>query len=204
MADNMGWSCGGAQGGELHSCTNGGCYGVAVSATSCVCNNRRTPCCADDGLVKLGVSSGAPLCLFLSATCVLSYPFGLSSGGSPEPTRDDGYAGHLGLMVTLAVTSRRKKTQNSFTCREVMEEEGKREERKWAITWEGFVQELKKAGYIAAPMVVVSVLQYLLQVVSVIIVGHLGALALASAAIATSITNVTGFSLLVCLLILSF
>ncbi|KAJ7000480.1 protein DETOXIFICATION 14-like [Populus alba x Populus x berolinensis] len=77
-----------------------------------------------------------------------------------------------------------------------MEEEGKREERKWAITWERFVQELKKAGYIAAPMVVVSVLQYLQQVVSVIIVGHLGALALASAAIATSITNVTGFSLL--------
>ncbi|KAG6777430.1 hypothetical protein POTOM_017251 [Populus tomentosa] len=77
-----------------------------------------------------------------------------------------------------------------------MEEEGKREERKWAITWEGFVQELKKTGYIAAPMVAVSVLQYLLQVVSVIIVGHLGALALSSAAIATSITNVTGFSLL--------
>jgi len=85
-----------------------------------------------------------------------------------------------------------------------MEGEGKREERKWAITWEGFVQELKKAGYLAAPMVAVSVLQYLLQVVSVIIVGHLGALALSSAAIATSITNVTGFSLLVCLLILSF
>ncbi|KAI5591441.1 hypothetical protein BDE02_04G080300 [Populus trichocarpa] len=77
-----------------------------------------------------------------------------------------------------------------------MEGEGKREERKWAITWEGFVQELKKAGYLAAPMVAVSVLQYLLQVVSVIIVGHLGALALSSAAIATSITNVTGFSLL--------
>jgi len=105
--------------------------------------------------------------------------------------------------VTLAVTSRREKTQNSFTCWEVMEGEGKREERKWAITWEGFVQELKKAGCIAAPMVAVSVLQYLLQVVSVIIVGHLGALALSSAAIATSITNVTGFSLLVCLLILS-
>jgi len=106
--------------------------------------------------------------------------------------------------ATLAVTSRRReKTENYFTCWEVMEGEGKREERKWAITWEGFVQELKKAGYIAAPMVAVSVLQYLLQVVSVIIVGHLGALALSSAAIATSITNVTGFSLLVCLLILS-
>ncbi|KAF9683950.1 hypothetical protein SADUNF_Sadunf04G0067100 [Salix dunnii] len=73
-----------------------------------------------------------------------------------------------------------------------MEEEGKREERKW----EGFVQELKKVSYLAASMVAVSLLQYLLQVVSVIIVGHLGALALSSVAIATSITNVTGFSLL--------
>ncbi|KAG6777440.1 hypothetical protein POTOM_017261 [Populus tomentosa] len=145
MADNMGLSCGGAQGGHL-------------------------------GQLAL---SGVALATSINNVTGFS------------------------LLVTFAVTSRRKKTQNSFTCREVMEEEGKREERKWAITWEGFVQELKKERYIAAPMVAVSVLQYLLQVVSVIIVGHLGALALSSAAIATSITNVTGFSLLVCLLILS-
>ncbi|ESR43938.1 hypothetical protein CICLE_v10011988mg [Citrus x clementina] len=45
-------------------------------------------------------------------------------------------------------------------------------------------------------MVAVSVLQYLLQVVSTVMVGHLSQLALSSVAIATSLTNVTGFSLL--------
>ncbi|KAF5749971.1 hypothetical protein HS088_TW03G00299 [Tripterygium wilfordii] len=60
----------------------------------------------------------------------------------------------------------------------------------------GYVKELKKVSYIAAPMVTVSVLQYLLQVVSVVMVGHLGQLVLSSVAIATSLTNVTGFSLL--------
>lgn len=79
-----------------------------------------------------------------------------------------------------------------------------REERKWAITRDGFVKEVKKSSYIAAPMVAVSVLQYLLQVVSVIMVGHLGdQLALSSVAIATSLTNVVGFSLLVSLFPLS-
>ncbi|KAL7131764.1 hypothetical protein ABFS83_12G026200 [Erythranthe nasuta] len=59
-----------------------------------------------------------------------------------------------------------------------------------------FVQELKSVCYIAAPMVAVSVLQYLIQFVSVVMVGHLGQLTLSSVAIATSLTNVTGFSLL--------
>ncbi|XP_021288522.1 protein DETOXIFICATION 2-like [Herrania umbratica] len=70
------------------------------------------------------------------------------------------------------------------------------EDRNCAMSWGGYVEELKKASRIAAPMVAVTVLQYLLQVVSVIMVGHLGQLSLASVAIATSITNVTGFSLL--------
>ncbi|KAA8547769.1 hypothetical protein F0562_004198 [Nyssa sinensis] len=63
-------------------------------------------------------------------------------------------------------------------------------------TWEVFVEELKKVSYIAMPMVVVTVLQYLSRVASMIMVGHLGELSLSSAAIATSLTNVTGFSLL--------
>ncbi|KAL2499461.1 MATE efflux family protein [Abeliophyllum distichum] len=45
-------------------------------------------------------------------------------------------------------------------------------------------------------MATVTILQYMLQVVSVMMVGHLGRLALSSVAIATSLTNVTGFSLL--------
>ncbi|CAI0547564.1 unnamed protein product [Linum tenue] len=64
------------------------------------------------------------------------------------------------------------------------------------MTRDGLVSELKKESSIAAPMVAVSVLQYLLQVVSLVIVGHLGTLPLSSVAIATSLTNVTGFSLL--------
>ncbi|KAG8384122.1 hypothetical protein BUALT_Bualt04G0085500 [Buddleja alternifolia] len=71
-----------------------------------------------------------------------------------------------------------------------------REAKKWHVKWGVFVQELKKVSYIAAPMVTVTVLQYILQVVSVMMVGHLGQLALSSVAIATSLTNVTGFSLL--------
>lgn len=80
-----------------------------------------------------------------------------------------------------------------------MEEMVESEEKKWTIKWGAFVEELKKTSSIAAPMAVVSILQYLLQVVSIIMVGHLGQLSLSSVAIATSLTNVTGFSLLVSL-----
>ncbi|XP_051117318.1 protein DETOXIFICATION 3-like [Andrographis paniculata] len=66
----------------------------------------------------------------------------------------------------------------------------------WSIDGREFVEEVKKASYIAGPMVAVSLLQYLLQLVSLIMVGHLGRLPLATVAIATSLTNVTGFSLL--------
>ncbi|KAL3640410.1 hypothetical protein CASFOL_015378 [Castilleja foliolosa] len=62
--------------------------------------------------------------------------------------------------------------------------------------WEVFLIELHKMSYIAMPMVVVSVSQYLLRAVSMMMLGHLGELALSSASIATSLANVTGFSLL--------
>jgi Na+-driven multidrug efflux pump len=45
-------------------------------------------------------------------------------------------------------------------------------------------------SHLATPMVAVSVLQYLLHAVPVIIVGHPGQLALSVVAIATSITKV--------------
>ncbi|XP_059670711.1 protein DETOXIFICATION 3-like [Cornus florida] len=72
----------------------------------------------------------------------------------------------------------------------------KKERIERAVTWEVFVEELKRVSCIAMPMVVVTVSQYLLRVVSMVMVGHLGTLSLSSAAIATSLTNVTGFSLL--------
>jgi len=57
-------------------------------------------------------------------------------------------------------------------------------------------EEVKKLCWIAGPMIGVNLLQYFLQVISVMLVGHLGELALSSAAIATSFAGVTGFSVL--------
>ncbi|KAK8914190.1 MATE efflux family protein 5 [Platanthera zijinensis] len=64
--------------------------------------------------------------------------------------------------------------------------------------WYGdFAAEARRLGYLAGPMVGVTLSQYLVQVTSSMMVGHLGELALSSAAIATSLSGVTGFSLLV-------
>ncbi|PSS30603.1 Protein DETOXIFICATION like [Actinidia chinensis var. chinensis] len=72
----------------------------------------------------------------------------------------------------------------------------KNDELKLLPTSDSFVEELKKVSNIAAPMVVVTVSQYLLRVAPMIMVGHLSALSLSSVAISTSLTNVTGYSLL--------
>lgn len=62
-----------------------------------------------------------------------------------------------------------------------------------------FVQELKRVSFMAAPMVAVTVSQYLLQVVSLMMVGHLGILvSFSGVSIAMSFAEVTGFSVLVC------
>ncbi|XP_031500983.1 protein DETOXIFICATION 12-like [Nymphaea colorata] len=58
------------------------------------------------------------------------------------------------------------------------------------------LREMKKQGMVALPMVVVSFSQYLLQVLSLMMVGHLGKLPLSSAAIASSVAGVMGFSVL--------
>ncbi|KAL3525493.1 hypothetical protein ACH5RR_013865 [Cinchona calisaya] len=68
--------------------------------------------------------------------------------------------------------------------------------RREVATWDLFVQELKKVSYIAMPMVVVTVSQHFSRVSSMMMVGHLGELSLSGTSIATSLTNVTGFSLL--------
>ncbi|KAM7520288.1 hypothetical protein LguiB_019250 [Lonicera macranthoides] len=75
----------------------------------------------------------------------------------------------------------------------------KEKEEREKSTWELFTEELKKVCYIAMrpmPMVVVTVSQNLLRVASMMMVGHLGQLSLSGTAIATSLTNVTGFSLI--------
>ena len=72
--------------------------------------------------------------------------------------------------------------------------------RRMDTSSKSLMKELKKASMVAAPMITVSILQYMVDVVALMMVGHLGELPLASVAIAISVTNVTGFSLFVSLL----
>ncbi|WCJ25307.1 MATE efflux family protein [Euphorbia peplus] len=57
-------------------------------------------------------------------------------------------------------------------------------------------KEVKRVSMMAAPMVVVSVSQYLLTAVSLMMAGHLGPVQLSGVALANCFTNATGFSLL--------
>lgn len=66
-------------------------------------------------------------------------------------------------------------------------------ELRWEVIWE----EVKEVGYLAGPMIAVTLSQYFLQVISMMMVGHLGELSLSSTAIALSLAGVTGFSFLV-------
>ncbi|KAG5603945.1 hypothetical protein H5410_025437 [Solanum commersonii] len=65
-------------------------------------------------------------------------------------------------------------------------------ELRCGVIWE----EMKEIGYLAGPMIIVTLSQYFLQTISLMMVGHLGELALSSTAIAVSIAGVTGFSFL--------
>ncbi|KAJ8510430.1 hypothetical protein OPV22_000864 [Ensete ventricosum] len=59
-----------------------------------------------------------------------------------------------------------------------------------------FFAEIKRQLFLAGPLIASSLLQNLLQVISVMFVGHLGELALSGASMATSFAGVTGFSFL--------
>ncbi|KAG7583360.1 Multi antimicrobial extrusion protein [Arabidopsis suecica] len=65
-------------------------------------------------------------------------------------------------------------------------------------TWQSgqVTAELKKVSRLAAPMATVTIAQYLLPVISVMVAGHIGELQLAGVALATSFTNVSGFSIM--------
>ncbi|CAL5385397.1 unnamed protein product [Camellia sinensis] len=65
------------------------------------------------------------------------------------------------------------------------------------IKKDDILTELKKQLSLAGPIIVVNLLLYCLQVISVMFVGHLGELPLFGASTATSFASVTGFSLLV-------
>jgi len=68
------------------------------------------------------------------------------------------------------------------------------------IRWSVFGEEVKKIGYLAGPMVGVTLSQYFLQIISMMMVGRFGKLALSSTAIAISLCNVSGFSVIVSLI----
>ncbi|WVY96512.1 hypothetical protein V8G54_028663 [Vigna mungo] len=64
------------------------------------------------------------------------------------------------------------------------------------IRWSVFGEEVKKVAYLAGPMVAVTLSQYFLQIISMMMVGRLGKLALSSTAIAISLCNVSGLSVI--------
>ncbi|OIV91086.1 hypothetical protein TanjilG_30308 [Lupinus angustifolius] len=74
--------------------------------------------------------------------------------------------------------------------------EGEDEPCSGIITWSVFVQEVKDVCYLSAPMITVNLSEYFLQIISLMMVGHLGKLALSGTAIAISLCAVSGFSLL--------
>lgn len=63
--------------------------------------------------------------------------------------------------------------------------------------WCRFGEEAKRQIWLAGPLIGVSVLQYSLQVIGIMFVGHLGNLPLSGASLASSFANVSGFSVLV-------
>lgn len=58
-------------------------------------------------------------------------------------------------------------------------------------------EEVKKQLWLAGPMIIGGLLRYVIQMISIMYVGHLGELPLAGASMANSFASVTGFSLLV-------
>lgn len=59
------------------------------------------------------------------------------------------------------------------------------------------VAEVKRQLWLALPLTSVGILQYVLQTISIMFVGHLGTLPLSGVSMATSFAAVTGFTLLV-------
>ncbi|CDY39617.1 BnaC05g11460D [Brassica napus] len=75
-------------------------------------------------------------------------------------------------------------------------------DRVQVVTWRNlrdgsFTEELKRLISFATPMAAVVIAQFSLQIISMVMVGHLGNLALASASLASSFCNVTGFSFII-------
>lgn len=75
--------------------------------------------------------------------------------------------------------------------------DGETSQRQSICSRANVIEEATKQIWLAGPLIAVSLLQYCLQVISIMFVGHLGELALSSASIASSFASVSGFSVLV-------
>ncbi|KAI3970194.1 hypothetical protein MKW92_015314 [Papaver armeniacum] len=58
------------------------------------------------------------------------------------------------------------------------------------------IEEVKKQLWLSGPLITVNLLQFCIQLISIMFVGHLGELSLSGASMATSFATVTGFNLL--------
>ncbi|MCI30552.1 MATE efflux family protein 5-like, partial [Trifolium medium] len=58
------------------------------------------------------------------------------------------------------------------------------------------IAEVKRQLWLALPLTSVGILQYILQTISIMFVGHLGTLPFSGASMANSFASVTGFILL--------
>ncbi|KAH9794885.1 protein DETOXIFICATION [Citrus sinensis] len=74
--------------------------------------------------------------------------------------------------------------------------DGETSQRQSICSRANVIEEATKQIWLAGPLIAVSLLQYCLQVISIMFVGHLGELALSSASIASSFASVSGFSVL--------
>ncbi|XP_004503307.1 protein DETOXIFICATION 16-like [Cicer arietinum] len=70
------------------------------------------------------------------------------------------------------------------------------EKKKMTIERKQVIAEVKKQLWLAVPMSCIGLLQYSLQTISVMFVGHVGTLPLSGASMATSFASLTGFNLL--------
>lgn len=67
------------------------------------------------------------------------------------------------------------------------------------IRQKGFAKEVRKQLRLAGPLISAGILQYSLQLISLMFVGHISELALSGASLATSFATLTSFTLLVSL-----
>ncbi|PKI69400.1 hypothetical protein CRG98_010198 [Punica granatum] len=110
-------------------------------------------------------------------------------GGSPEGgAEDDLESALLNAEETGRLNSPTSSAVSSSSPISTRDQRRRKEE---------ITDEAKKQLGLAGPLVGVSLLQYCLQVISLMYVGHLGELPLSGASMATSFASVTGFSVLI-------